>query len=103
MKNNINITLLENTMNIGLPEDSIYRCQIIELQKHETFNSYIITKKENNKFVSEEQTRNDFIRENNLQFVIADMVAKIDTSIQNMADTMFTDKVSGERFIILKR
>ncbi len=103
MKNKINITLLENTMDIRLPDDSIYREQIMERQKMELFNVFIHRKKKNAKFVSEGQCRVDFIKENNLEFIIAERDAEVDSSIQLLTEKTIIDKVSGERFMILKK
>ncbi len=103
MKNNINITLLQSTMDIDLPDESIYRKQILELQKREVFNNYIIHQKEKNEFFSEEQSRVDFIKENHLEYIIADNDVEIDSSIQKMTEEAIVDKLSGERFIVLKR
>jgi len=103
MKNNLNITLLQSTEGIGLSDDSLYRSQQYPFLKLLFFNRYLESQKLNNKFLSEEQSRIDFIKENNLEFIIADKGVEIDSSIQSMTESAITDKVSGERFIVLKR
>jgi hypothetical protein len=100
---NINITLLQNTDNITHWDYPIFRPQEKAIEKRQFFNRYIDKQKAGNKFVSEQQSRINYIKENNLQFVIADKGAEIDSLLQSITDTIITDKKSGERFVILKK
>jgi len=67
------------------------------------FNRYIEKQKANNTFITEEQSRIDFIKENHLNFVIADKNIVIDSLLQKIIDTTFIDPNNGEKFIVLKK
>jgi len=103
IKNNINITLIQSTDDINLRADSLYRSQQYDFLKLLPFNIYIQREKENNAFKSETLSRMRFIKENKLEYIIADKSAIVDSLIQTITDTVITDKKSGERFIILRK
>lgn len=103
IKNNINITMLQSTDNITDWDESQYRSQEKIIEDMQFFNRYINKQKSLNKFVSEEQSRINYIKENNLQFIIADKGVEIDSLLQSITDTIIIDKKSGERFMVIKR
>jgi hypothetical protein len=103
IKNNINIILIEETKDITPETDSIFLSQQKTFLKVLIFNRYIEKQKANNTFITEEQSRIDFIKENHLNFVIADKNIVIDSLLQKIIDTTFIDPNNGEKFIVLKK
>jgi len=103
IKNNVNITLLQSTDSIKHWDYPFYRPQEKIIESMQFFNRYIEKQKSTSKFKSEAESRIDYIKDNNLQFVIADKGAVVDSLLLSITDTIITDKKSEERFIILKK
>ena len=103
MKNNINITLMEETKDIEPEVDSIFLYQQQTFLKILIFNRFIEKQRSEKAFVSEEQSRMDFIEKNHLDFMIADKNVVLDSLLKSKIDHLITDTKTGERFIVLKK
>ncbi len=102
-KNNINITLIEETKDIKPELDPFLLSQQKQFLKVLFFNRFIDHQKENNEYHSEAQSRIDFIRQNHLSFIIVDTNVAMDSLLQAITDTVIMDKNNGERFVVLKK
>lgn len=66
------------------------------------FYRYILTQKQNNKFVNIEQSQIDFIKEYNIQYLITTKDVVLNNLLSTLVDKKLVDSKSGERFYILK-
>ena len=66
------------------------------------FYRYVLTQKQNNKFVNIEQSQIDFINEYNIQYLITTKDVVLSNQLNQLINKKFVDSKSGERFYILK-
>jgi hypothetical protein len=89
--------------NIRLSEDPFTRQAQLEGMHDTPFYVFVENQKAQKRFSSIEQSQVDFIREYKINYLIVTKDVVLPETLQTLIDKVITDKLTGERFILLKR